>query len=91
MSDSRIQVPAEGRKITMGADGRLQVPDRPILPYIEGDGIGADITRAARELGFVPKTGLEAGLEDLLGWAAGERAQDAFEKAHNELIQKGLA
>ena len=47
MSDSKIRVPAEGRKITMGADGRLQVPDRPILPYIEGDGIGADITRAA--------------------------------------------
>jgi isocitrate dehydrogenase len=47
MSERKIKVPAEGQKIAMGADGRLQVPDRPILPYIEGDGIGADITRAA--------------------------------------------
>jgi isocitrate dehydrogenase len=31
----------------MGADGKLHVPDRPIIPFIEGDGIGADITRAA--------------------------------------------
>ena len=47
MSASKIKVPADGRKITMGPDGRLQVPDRPILPYIEGDGTGPDITRAA--------------------------------------------
>ena len=47
MSESKIKVPADGQKITMGPDGRLAVPDRPILPYIEGDGTGADITRAA--------------------------------------------
>ena len=47
MSASKIKVPADGQKITMGPDGRLQVPDRPILPYIEGDGTGPDITRAA--------------------------------------------
>ena len=47
MSESKIKVPADGQKITMGADGRLQVPDRPILPFIEGDGTGADITRAS--------------------------------------------
>ncbi|MBW2356719.1 MAG: NADP-dependent isocitrate dehydrogenase, partial [Deltaproteobacteria bacterium] len=33
-------------KITMGPGGRLQVPERPIIPYIEGDGIGPDIWRA---------------------------------------------
>jgi isocitrate dehydrogenase len=47
MSASKLKVPADGQKITMGADGHLQVPDRPILPYIEGDGTGPDITRAA--------------------------------------------
>ena len=47
MNGSKIKVPADGQKITMGPDGRLAVPDRPILPYIEGDGTGADITRAA--------------------------------------------
>jgi isocitrate dehydrogenase len=47
MSASKLKVPADGQKITMGADGHLQVPDRPILPFIEGDGTGPDITRAA--------------------------------------------
>ena len=37
----------QGATITMGADGRLQVPDRPILPFIEGDGTGRDIWRAS--------------------------------------------
>ena len=44
---SKIVVPADGQKITMGADGVLAVPDRPIIPFIEGDGTGPDITRAA--------------------------------------------
>jgi isocitrate dehydrogenase len=39
-----IQVPAEGQKITVNADFSLNVPDQPILPYIEGDGTGFDIT-----------------------------------------------
>ena len=47
MSESKITIPADGRKITMGPDGRLSVPDCPIIPFIEGDGTGPDITRAA--------------------------------------------
>ena len=39
-----IQVPAEGTKITVNADTSLNVPDQPIIPFIEGDGTGADIT-----------------------------------------------
>jgi isocitrate dehydrogenase len=39
-----IKVPAEGQKITVNADMTLNVPDRPIIPYIEGDGTGVDIT-----------------------------------------------
>ena len=42
-----IKVPADGAKITMGADAKLQVPDNPIIPYIEGDGTGRDIWRAS--------------------------------------------
>jgi isocitrate dehydrogenase len=38
-----IKVPGEGRKITVNADFSLNVPDQPIIPYIEGDGIGVDI------------------------------------------------
>ena len=39
-----IQIPAQGEKITVNADMSLNVPDHPIVPYIEGDGIGLDIT-----------------------------------------------
>jgi isocitrate dehydrogenase len=37
-----------GEKITKQEDGRLRVPDNPIIPFIEGDGIGPDIWHAAR-------------------------------------------
>ena len=40
---SKIIVPA-GEKITVNADNSLNVPNNPIIPFIEGDGIGADIT-----------------------------------------------
>jgi isocitrate dehydrogenase len=39
-----IKVPAAGQKITVNADLSLNVPDEPIIPYIEGDGTGMDIT-----------------------------------------------
>jgi isocitrate dehydrogenase len=39
-----IKVPGEGQKITVNADFTLNVPDQPIVPYIEGDGTGLDIT-----------------------------------------------
>jgi isocitrate dehydrogenase len=39
-----IKVPASGEKITVNADYSLTVPDNPIVPFIEGDGTGVDIT-----------------------------------------------
>ena len=39
-----VKVPAGGQKITVNADFSLNVPDHPIIPYIEGDGTGLDIT-----------------------------------------------
>ncbi len=39
-----ITIPAEGTKITVNADFSLNVPDQPIIPFIEGDGTGQDIT-----------------------------------------------
>ena len=47
MSYQKISVPVDGQKIVMGANGKLNVPDHPVIPFIEGDGIGPDITRAA--------------------------------------------
>ncbi|WP_397476036.1 NADP-dependent isocitrate dehydrogenase, partial [Pusillimonas sp.] len=44
MSYQHIKVPESGQKITVNADFSLNVPDEPVIPYIEGDGTGADIT-----------------------------------------------
>lgn len=41
---SKIIKPATGEKITVNADNSLNVPNNPIIPFIEGDGIGFDIT-----------------------------------------------
>jgi len=43
-SFQHIKIPAGGEKITVNADFSLNVPDQPIIPYIEGDGTGFDIT-----------------------------------------------
>lgn len=45
MGYKKIQVPAVGDKITVNADHSLNVPDHPIIPFIEGDGIGVDISQ----------------------------------------------
>jgi isocitrate dehydrogenase len=41
---SKITIPTTGEKITVNADNSLNVPNHPIIPFIEGDGIGIDIT-----------------------------------------------
>ena len=46
MPYQHVTVPADGAKITI-QNGKLQVPDRPIVPFIEGDGTGVDIWRAS--------------------------------------------
>jgi isocitrate dehydrogenase len=47
MRYEKLTPPTEGEKITI-KDGKLNVPDNPIIPFIEGDGTGPDIWRAAR-------------------------------------------
>ncbi|MCE1113747.1 MULTISPECIES: NADP-dependent isocitrate dehydrogenase [Pseudomonas] len=44
MGYQKIKVPTDGSKITVNADHSLNVPDNPIIPYIEGDGIGVDVS-----------------------------------------------
>ena len=46
MQYEHIKVPTTGAKITVNPDSSLNVPDQPIIPYIEGDGIGIDVTPA---------------------------------------------
>src|SRR5258708_17932452 len=44
MAYQHIKVPSSGEKIRVRKDFSLEVPERPIIPYIEGDGTGIDIT-----------------------------------------------
>ena len=46
MAETKITVPADGAKIHI-EHGKLDVPDHPIIPFIEGDGTGPDIWRAS--------------------------------------------
>jgi isocitrate dehydrogenase len=50
MQYQRIVVPQTGRKIHIRADGSLEVPHQPLIGFIEGDGIGIDITPAMRRV-----------------------------------------
>ena len=45
-----IKVPSEGSKITCQPDGTITVPNDPIIPYIEGDGTGVDITPVMKKV-----------------------------------------
>ena len=45
-----VQIPAEGEAITINPDKSLDVPNIPIIPYIEGDGIGIDVTPVMRRI-----------------------------------------
>ncbi len=47
MSYAKLTAPTQGQRITMGPDGKLRVPDNPILLFIEGDGTGPDLWAAS--------------------------------------------
>jgi isocitrate dehydrogenase len=83
MNYEKSVVPKDGQTITMGADGKLRVPDHPIIPFIEGDGIGADITRAAM---IVWNTAVQQAYEGKrkVAWMevyAGEKANKVYGQA----------
>ncbi len=46
---SHVRTPPEGERIRV-ADGRIEVPDRPVIPFIEGDGIGTDVTPVMQQV-----------------------------------------
>jgi isocitrate dehydrogenase len=48
MTYEKLTAPTTGEKITINEDGSLNVPDNPIIPFIEGDGIGTDIWAASQ-------------------------------------------
>ena len=83
MPDAKPVVPKDGAKITL-VNGKLNVPDRPILPFIEGDGTGRDIWRASQRV-------LDAAVEKAYGgkrkiaWTEVYAGEKAFTKFNNWL------
>jgi len=77
MAFQHITVPAEGEKITVNSDYSLSVPARPIIPFIEGDGIGVDITPVMRKV-------VDAAVEKAYGGERGIAWMEVFagEKAN---------
>ncbi len=80
MAFEHIEIPSTGEKITTNADSSLNIPDQPIIPFIEGDGIGVDITPVMR-------TVVDAAVEKAYGgsrkiaWMeifAGEKANEVY-------------
>ena len=79
MSYKIIQVPAGGEKVTI-EDGKLQVPDKPVIPFVEGDGTGRDIWRASVRVLDAAVKKAYAGKRKI-HWMevyAGEKAFDKF-------------
>lgn len=80
MTYQKIQVPANGQPIRLLSQQRLQVPERPIIPFIEGDGIGVDVTPAMRHV--VDQAVFKAyGSERSIAWMeifAGEKAVSVY-------------
>ena len=79
-----------GEKIQYTSDGKLSVPDQPIIPYIEGDGVGPDIWRASVRV-FDAAIGKCYGVKRKIDWLevyAGEKAfQRKGEWAPEETIE----
>ncbi len=75
-----INVPQSGDKITVNADFSLNVSDHPIIPFIEGDGIGADITPVMRKVIDAAVTKAYSGKKQI-AWMeiyAGEKALKVY-------------
>ena len=79
MSESKIRRPA-GDPVIVGNDGKLEVPERPIIGFIEGDGVGPDITRAAMEIWNAAVANAYGG-QRAIAWMelyAGEKANAVY-------------
>jgi len=74
----------------MGADGKLQVPDRPSLPFIEGDGTGRDIWRAAVHV-FDAAVKKAYGTKRSIHWLEVLAGEKAFQRTGSWLPEETLA
>ncbi|MBI2336224.1 MAG: NADP-dependent isocitrate dehydrogenase [Deltaproteobacteria bacterium] len=76
----KLTPPQTGTKITMGASGKLQVPDDPIIPFIEGDGTGPDIWRASKRVFDAAVARVFGGKKQIVWFEiyAGEKAKQFY-------------
>ena len=82
IQDSKIIVPTHGEKITVNADNSLNVPNHPIIPFIEGDGIGIDITAPMQKVVDAAVNKAYSGKRNI-AWMevyAGEKAVNTYGK-----------
>ena len=80
MSYEKIEIPAGGEKITVNADNSLNVPNNPVVPFIEGDGIGVDITPVMKKVVDAAVSKAYGG-EKAIAWMevyAGEKAVKVY-------------
>src|SRR5450432_3448357 len=81
MPSAKPVIPSGADAIKVHGDGRLEVPDQPIIPFIEGDGTGPDIWRASvRVLDAAVEK--EFGGKKKIAWTevyAGEKAKNLFD------------
>jgi isocitrate dehydrogenase len=78
-----------GEKITKGADGSLNVPDNPIVPFIEGDGIGPDIWHAARTVMDSAVAAAYAGRRKI-EWLEVDAGEKGYQRTGEWLPEKTL-
>jgi isocitrate dehydrogenase len=81
MVSAAPQIPAGGEAIKVHGDGRLEVPDHPVIPFIEGDGTGPDIWRASVRV-LDAAVAKEFGGKKKIAWAevyAGEKSKKLFD------------
>ena len=86
-----VQVPAQGEVITLNPDKSLNVPDTPIIPFIEGDGIGLDVTPVMRRV-VTAAVNRAYGGKRRISWMeiyAGEKAARLYGK-HSFLPEETL-
>ena len=81
MASAKPVIPSNAEPIALRADGALDVPDHPIIPFIEGDGTGPDIWRASVRV-LDAAVDKEFGGKKKIAWAevyAGEKAKNLFD------------
>ncbi len=81
MASAAPQIPAGGEAIQVHGDGHLEVPDHPIIPFIEGDGTGPDIWRASVRV-LDAAVAKEFGGKKKIAWTevyAGEKSKKLFD------------